>query len=79
MGWLARPARRAFGTFSLVVGAFALADAARTAAGGLVPFWAFALFGGPKLPLQAAWTVWLGVELVRGTLRPERDADARMG
>lgn len=71
IGWAMRPQRRAFGTFTLVVGAFALADAALTAAGSLVPFWAFALFGGPKLPLQAAWTVWLGIELLRGRIQQD--------
>jgi len=71
-----RRSNRPLGTFTLVVGAFAAADALVTAAGDRVPFWAFALFGGPKLPLQTAWTVWLGIALLRGRI-PRLPEDAQ--
>lgn len=50
----------------MLAGTFAASDAVVTALEGEVPFWLFALLGGPKIPLQMAWQVALGARLLRG-------------
>ena len=73
IGWAIRERRRTLGAFTIVLGIVAATDAVVTALEEAIPFWAFALFGGPKIPLQVVWMVWVGVALIR-TAAPSRAA-----
>lgn len=57
LGWALRAEHRWFGTFTLVLAAFAMWDAVLTSWAG-VPF-ALYLSAAPKLPLSIVWDFWL--------------------
>ena len=63
IGLTIRAERRWFGTFTLVLAAFAAWDAFLTAFVS-VPFSLY-LTAAPKLPLSILWDFWVGYELVR--------------
>jgi hypothetical protein len=69
LGLRVRPGWRRFGTFTLVVGGFTALDAAFNLFEP-VPF-AVYLLASPKLPLAAAWSVTVGVLLVRACPDPD--------
>lgn len=68
MGLLLRRFRRAWGTFTVVVGVAAVLDAAVTALEDHMPFVAFAILGGPKIPLSLVWMISTGLTVVRRPL-----------
>jgi hypothetical protein len=68
-GGLAGPMRRAhprLSVLTLVLAVAAVCDAVVTGGYGWLPAWTFPVLGGAKLPLQLAWTISVGVVLVRG-------------
>lgn len=58
--------RRGLGNLTMGLGVAAVLDALVTSLAREIPFWAIALLGAWKLPLELIWTVWLGLELTRG-------------
>lgn len=69
LGSALRPEHRWFGTFTLVLAAFALWDAVLTGWAG-VPFALF-LTAAPKLPLSIVWNFWLAWLLFAPRVRTE--------
>ena len=67
IGITIRAERKWFGTFTLVLAAFAAWDAFLTAFVS-VPFSLY-LTAAPKLPLSIVWDFWVGYELVRARRR----------
>ncbi|HWB71653.1 MAG TPA: hypothetical protein VG452_05505 [Egibacteraceae bacterium] len=64
-GLLLRRRRRAWGTFTVILGVAAGLDAVVTALEGRIPFWLFAALGGWKLLLSLVWMIWSGITLLR--------------
>ena len=62
VGWLLRTERRTLGLFTLLLGASAAVDFVLTALDAPMPIYAL---GGFKIPLTIAWSLWLGVALLR--------------
>ncbi len=62
VGWLLRDDHPRTGWFTLVLGVAAAVDFVVTALGFGLPLLAV---GGFKLPLTTAWSVWIGVLLIR--------------
>lgn len=62
LGWLLRTERRALGLFTIVLGVSAAIDFVLTALNAPMPIYAL---GGFKIPLSIAWSLWLGIALLR--------------
>ncbi len=80
IGWLLWPDRRRLGGFTVLLGVAALVDFVLTALHAPMPIYAL---GGFKIPLTIAWSVWVGLALVRdpalGASTPLRPASAGGG
>lgn len=71
LAWLLRGDHRSLARFTLLLGLATVFDLVVTALDAPMPLW---LLGAFKLPLTVAWTLWVGLSLVRD---PAWDVPAR--
>jgi hypothetical protein len=62
LGWVLRGDHRSLARFTLLLGVATLLDLVVTALDAPMPLW---LLGAFKLPLTVAWTLWVGLSLIR--------------
>ncbi len=74
IGWLLGADRPRLGAFTLVLGASAAVDFVLTAVNAPLPIYAL---GGFKIPLTIAWSVWIGLALVRDPVLGSPPTDDR--